>query len=124
MKEYHQIEDLPIALQNEIKDIDICVDIENGGVLFSQFLYEKGYTQSSPKIFQTYGTSMFHLKEYPDLVAFRHPITGKITEVLNKEDSIRFREKIQEADNDIAEGRIYSLKNIDDNFWQEINSGD
>lgn len=64
------------------------------------------------------------LKEYPDLVAFRHPITGKITEVLNKEDSIRFREKIQEADNDIAEGRIYSLKNIDDNFWQEINSGD
>ena len=44
--------------------------------------------------------------------------------MLNKEDSIRFREKIQEADNDIAEGRIYSLKNIDDNFWQEINSGD
>ena len=55
------------VMKNEIKDIDICVDIENGGVLFSQFLYEKGYTKSSPKIFPTYGTSMFHLKKFPDL---------------------------------------------------------
>lgn len=55
------------VMKNEIKDIDICVDIENGGVLFSQFLYEKGYTKSLPIIFQTYGTSMFHLKKYPGL---------------------------------------------------------
>lgn len=55
------------VMKNEIKDIDICIDIENGGVLFSQFLYERGYTKNKPTIFPTYGTSMFHLKEYPDL---------------------------------------------------------
>jgi hypothetical protein len=63
------------------------------------------------------------LKEYPNLIAFRHPLSGKITKILNEKESKEFREKIKEAEDDTISGHTYTINNID-NFWQGINSAD
>lgn len=63
------------------------------------------------------------LKEYPNLIAFRHPLSGKITKFLNEKESKEFREKIKKAENDTISEHTYTINNID-NFWQGINSAD
>jgi len=54
-------------LGNDIKDIDLVVDIENGGIKLANWLYENGYLQYAPVTYENYGTAMFHLKDFPDI---------------------------------------------------------
>ena len=50
----------------EIKDIDLVVDIENGGIEMSRSLFKKGLLRYEPVVYETYGTTMFRLKDFPD----------------------------------------------------------
>lgn len=54
-------------LGNEIKDIDLCIDLTDGGIDFANWLYEKGLLTNEPVVYPTYGTAMFCLKEFPDV---------------------------------------------------------
>lgn len=54
-------------LGNEIKDIDLCIDLPDGGIDFANWLYEKGLLTHEPVVYPTYGTAMFCLKEFPDV---------------------------------------------------------
>ena len=51
----------------EIKDIDLVVDLPNGGIEFAEWLENKGRTKGSVVTYPHYGTAMFHLKEVPDI---------------------------------------------------------
>lgn len=51
----------------EIKDIDLVVDLPNGGIEFAEWLQNKGLTKGSVVTYPHYGTAMFHLKEVPDV---------------------------------------------------------
>lgn len=54
-----------LIMGKEIKDIDMCVDIENGGILLTEFMCDNQYTKGSVVTYPTYGTAMFKLKDYP-----------------------------------------------------------
>ena len=54
-------------MHNEIKDIDLCVDLCNGGIDFARWLEENGYTKFSVITYENFGTAMFHLKNFPDV---------------------------------------------------------
>lgn len=49
-----------------INDIDLAVDVENGGIEFSRWLYQHRHTVSEPVTFQRYGTAMLHLRRWPE----------------------------------------------------------
>lgn len=51
----------------EIKDIDLVVDLPNGGIEFAEWLENKGLTKGSVVTYPHYGTAMFHLKEVPEI---------------------------------------------------------
>ena len=51
---------------NEIKDIDLVIDIENGGIEFAKFCMDKGLLAHDVVIFERYGTAMFKFLEFPD----------------------------------------------------------
>lgn len=50
-----------------IKDIDLVVDLPNGGIEFANWLCEKHYLMYEPVTYPTYGTAMFKLLEFPEL---------------------------------------------------------
>lgn len=54
-------------MHNEIKDIDLCVDLCNGGIEFARWLEENGYTKFSVVTYENFGTAMFRLKNFPDI---------------------------------------------------------
>ena len=54
-------------LDNDIKDIDLVVDIENGGIKLAKWLYEMGYLVYEPVTYENYGTAMFYLKAFPEI---------------------------------------------------------
>lgn len=54
------------VMGNEIKDIDLVVELPNGGILLAQYFEQIGLTKGSVVVYPTYGTAMFHLKEFPD----------------------------------------------------------
>lgn len=50
-----------------VKDIDLCIDLPNGGIEFAKWITRKAgqYKEdSNPCVFPTYGTAMFSLKEF------------------------------------------------------------
>lgn len=49
---------------NDIKDIDLVIDLPNGGVDFANWCKEQGYTKTVV-IYATYGTAMFMFKQFP-----------------------------------------------------------
>lgn len=51
----------------EIKDIDLVVDLPNGGIEFAEWLEKNGFTKGSVVTYPHFGTAMFHLKEFPDI---------------------------------------------------------
>ena len=51
---------------NTIKDIDIAVDIKNGGIEFANFCMKKGLLIRDPVIFERYGVASFRFKTFPD----------------------------------------------------------
>lgn len=54
-------------LGNEIKDIDIVVDIPRGGIELAEYLYENGNLIHPPVIYENFGTVMFRLIDFPDI---------------------------------------------------------
>ena len=49
-----------------IKDIDIVVDLMDGGIRFANWLESNGYTKGSVVVYENFGTAMFKLKDFPD----------------------------------------------------------
>ncbi len=56
-----------LVLGNDIKDYDIVLNIENGGIELAQWLWENDYLIHEPVIYGLYGTSNFKLKRFPDI---------------------------------------------------------
>lgn len=56
-----------LYMDKEIKDIDIVVELPSGGIEFANWMEENGHTHGSVVTYPTYGTAMFHLKEYPEV---------------------------------------------------------
>ena len=53
-----------LCMGNDIKDIDLVIDLPQGGVKFANWCKEQGYTKTVV-IYETYGTAMFKFKEFP-----------------------------------------------------------
>ena len=53
-----------LCMGNDIKDIDLVIDLPNGGVDFANWCKEQGYTKTVV-IYETYGTAMFKFKQFP-----------------------------------------------------------
>lgn len=49
---------------NDIKDIDLVIDLPQGGVKFANWCKDQGYTKTVV-IYETYGTAMFKFKQFP-----------------------------------------------------------
>lgn len=56
-----------LLMNKEIKDVDIVVELPNGGIDFAKWMEENGYTHGSVVTYPTYGTAMFRLNEYPEV---------------------------------------------------------
>jgi tRNA nucleotidyltransferase/poly(A) polymerase len=56
-----------LVMQSEIKDIDLVVDIPNGGIDLALYLDGLGCLTHKPVTYPTYGTCMFSLKKFPDV---------------------------------------------------------
>ena len=56
-----------LLMNKEIKDIDIVLELPNGGIDFANWMEENSYTHGSVVTYPTYGTAMFRLKEYPEV---------------------------------------------------------
>ena len=54
------------VMGNKIKDIDIVVDIANGGIDFAHFCMNKGLLMREPVIFERYGVAAVRFKSFPD----------------------------------------------------------
>ena len=52
---------------DSIKDIDLVVDLPNGGISLARYLESNGFTKGSIVVYENYGTVMFHLKQFPDI---------------------------------------------------------
>lgn len=55
------------VMHSEIKDIDLVVDIENGGIGLAQYLSNANLLAYPPVVYPTYGTCMFRLSDFPDV---------------------------------------------------------
>jgi poly(A) polymerase len=49
---------------NEIKDIDLCIDLPEGGIKLAEFLHRKKFLTRPPVVYPTYGTAMFKFKKF------------------------------------------------------------
>ena len=49
---------------NEIKDIDLCISLPDGGIKLAEFLHTKKYLTRPPVVYPTYGTAMFKFKKF------------------------------------------------------------
>lgn len=54
-----------IVLGQEIQDVDLAVDLPDGGVRFAEWLYKKKLSTMHPVIFARYGTAMLRLRAFP-----------------------------------------------------------
>lgn len=52
---------------NEIKDVDLVISLPLGGLNLANWLYDNDFLAYKPVLYPTYGTSMFQLKEFPDI---------------------------------------------------------
>ena len=52
-------------MKNPIKDIDIVIELPNGGLEFAQWLRDYDFTCGDIVMYPTYGTAMFQLKKFP-----------------------------------------------------------
>ena len=51
----------------DIKDIDMCVSLPEGGIRFAEWLKEKELATGDVTVYPSYGTAMLHLKNFPDV---------------------------------------------------------
>ena len=55
-----------LQMKRPIKDIDLVIDIENGGVEFAKFCMDSNLLTHDVVIFERFGTAMFSFKAFPD----------------------------------------------------------
>ena len=55
-----------LMLGGEIKDIDLVVEIEGGGIGLSKYLWEKKALLYEPVVYENFGTTQFRLKDFPE----------------------------------------------------------
>ena len=55
-----------LILDSPIQDIDIVIDLPNGGIEFANWLKDNDYTVGSVVAYEHFGTAMFRLKDYPN----------------------------------------------------------
>lgn len=53
-------------LGNDIKDLDLVVSINNGGIKFAEWLEKNHYTKGTIITYPRFGTAMFKLKDFPE----------------------------------------------------------
>ena len=56
-----------LLMNKEIKDVDIVIELPNGGIEFAEWMESRWYTHGSVVTYPTYGTAMFRLNEYPEV---------------------------------------------------------
>jgi putative nucleotidyltransferase with HDIG domain len=56
-----------IFMAREPNDLDIVVDLPDGGIRFANWMHEKGETDGDVVVYPTFGVGMFRLKEYPEI---------------------------------------------------------
>jgi poly(A) polymerase len=54
------------VMGREINDVDLAIDLENGGIRFAKMLHRKRLTIGQPTTFERYGTAMLRLKRFPE----------------------------------------------------------
>lgn len=81
-----------IALGHDsIKDVDLTVELPNGGLRFAQWLHEQGLTRSTPTTFPRYGTAMLHLRDFPfDEIEIVQTRSGKYTGIEGDDPAEKF----------------------------------
>ena len=55
-----------MILGEEIKDVDMVVDLPEGGIRFVQWLGDGGLLEGNPQLFPEFGTTKFHLRAFPE----------------------------------------------------------
>ncbi|MDE6277946.1 MAG: HD domain-containing protein [Muribaculaceae bacterium] len=50
----------------EIKDVDLAVELPNGGLRLAEWLWQQGLTTNTPTTFPRYGTAMLRFRAFPD----------------------------------------------------------
>ena len=55
-----------MQMKNAIKDIDLVIDIENGGVEFAKFCMDSNLLTHDVVIYERFGTAMFKFLKFPD----------------------------------------------------------
>lgn len=55
-----------LCMGNEIKDIDLVIDLENGGIEFAKYCMDKKLLTHDVVLFERYGVAMFAFKEFPN----------------------------------------------------------
>ena len=55
-----------LQMKRPIKDIDLVIDIENGGVEFAKFCMDSNLLTHDVVIYERFGTAMFSFKAFPD----------------------------------------------------------
>jgi tRNA nucleotidyltransferase/poly(A) polymerase len=53
-------------LKRPIKDIDVCVDLPNGGIELAEWLEANGKTKGTVVTYPNFGTAMLRFKKFPD----------------------------------------------------------
>ena len=56
-----------LLMNNEIKDIDLVIDLQDGGIRFVNWLYKLNLLTHEPVVYPTYGTAMCIFKDFPDI---------------------------------------------------------
>jgi tRNA nucleotidyltransferase/poly(A) polymerase len=54
------------VMQRNINDVDLAIDLENGGIRFAKMLQRKHLVVGVPTTFERYGTAMLRLKRFPE----------------------------------------------------------
>lgn len=54
-----------MIMGREIHDIDLAVNLPNGGIEFAEYLHHKKLTVGKPLVFPRFGTARTHLKRFP-----------------------------------------------------------
>ncbi|MCM1116573.1 MAG: hypothetical protein NC342_03460 [Pseudoflavonifractor sp.] len=49
-----------------IKDVDLAIDLPDGGIRFARWLHKRRLTVGKPVTYPMYGTAMLHLRRFPD----------------------------------------------------------
>lgn len=56
-----------IFMGREPNDLDIVVNLPDGGIRFANWMHEKGETDGDVVVYPTFGVGMFRLKEFPEI---------------------------------------------------------